>query len=181
MVVAVNTSAVHFESPGFTACVQKALKASGLGPSRLEIEITEDLLLRDHIDTRATVDALRAMGVRIAMGSFGTGLASLSQLVRLPFDKIKIDRLLVENVGVDPKCRAILRAVSALGRSLGMTTLAEGVETKSDLQHVRHGGCQTVQGFYYSQAVPARELLRFFTHNRSDNQIPELGEHHAYC
>ena len=156
--VAVNVSPVQFESPEFAVSTQRALKAANLLGNRLEIEVTEELLLRDAGSVRSTLGALRELGVRVAMDSFGTGLASLSQVVNFPFDKIKIDRSLIRTTEADPKSRAVLRAISALGQSLGIATLAEGVETPEHLAHVRAEGCNSVQGFYYSKAVPVREL-----------------------
>ncbi len=156
--VAVNISPVHFESAEFANSAQRALKAASLGGNRLEIEVTEELLLRDAGGVRATLASLRELGVRVAMDSFGTGLTSLSQVVNFPFDKIKIDRSLIGTTTESAKSRAILRAISALGQSLGIATLAEGVETPEHLAHVRAEGCHSVQGFYYSKAVPAREL-----------------------
>ena len=159
MTVAVNVSPVQFESAEFAFSAASALKAANLPGHRLEIEVTEEILLRDGENVRATLESLRQMGVRVAMDSFGTGLASLSQVVNFPFHKIKIDRSLIGGTENDAKSRAILRAVSALGQSLGIATLAEGVETPEHLAHVRAEGCHSVQGFYYSRAVPATELL----------------------
>ncbi|MGI4830389.1 MAG: putative bifunctional diguanylate cyclase/phosphodiesterase [Janthinobacterium lividum] len=156
--VAVNVSPVHFESPEFARSAEYALKAAHLLGSHLEIEVTEEILLRDSGNVRSTLNALRSQGVRVVMDSFGTGLASLSQVVNFPFDKIKIDRSLIGRADTDGKGRAILRAISALGQSLGIATLAEGVETPEHLAHVRAEGCHTVQGFYYSKAVPLAEL-----------------------
>ena len=156
--VAVNVSPVHFESAEFARSAEMALKAAKLPGNQLEIEVTEEILLRDSGNVRATLDALRSLGVRVAMDSFGTGLASLSQVVNFPFAKIKIDRSLIGSADYDGKGRAILRAISALGQSLGIETLAEGIETPEHLAHVRAEGCHTVQGFYYSKAVPLAEL-----------------------
>ena len=162
MTVAVNVSPLQFESSGFPDAVERALKVSGLSGNRLEVEVTEEILLRDSGTVRSTLNALRLLAVRVAMDSFGTGLASLSQVVNFPFDKIKIDRSLINSSGGEGKNRAILRAISALGQSLGIATLAEGVETPEHLAHVRAEGCHSVQGFYYSPAVPASELKAFF-------------------
>ncbi len=162
MTVAVNVSPLQFESSGFPDAVERVLKVSGLSGNRLEVEVTEEILLRDSGTVRSTLNALRLLAVRVAMDSFGTGLASLSQVVNFPFDKIKIDRSLINSSGGEGKNRAILRAISALGQSLGIATLAEGVETPEHLAHVRAEGCHSVQGFYYSPAVPASELKAFF-------------------
>ncbi len=158
LTVAVNVSPTQFECAEFPVSIASALKAANLPGDRLEIEVTEAILLRDGGNVRGNLDALRRMGVRVAMDSFGTGLASLSQVVNFPFDKIKIDRSLIGSTVADSRSRAVLRAISALGQSLGIATLAAGVETSEHLAHVRAEGCHSVQGFYYSKAVPAREL-----------------------
>lgn len=155
---AVNVSPRQFESTEFIGSVQRALAASGLPSHRLEVEVTEQVLLCEGATIRRTLDALRNAGVRVAMDSFGTGLASLSHLVNFPFDKIKIDRSLVGGGGSDEKGRAILSAVSALGQSLGITTLAAGVETTEHLAYVRRHGCQSVQGFYNSSVLQVKDL-----------------------
>ena len=156
--IAINVSAQQFESSIFVASVEKALQLAGLPGSRLEVEVTEDILLRNQEVVCSKLDSLRRLGVHVTMDSFGTGLASLSQLVHFPFDKIKIDRSLVTDGPFDLKSRAILRAVSALGQSLGIQTLATGVETREHLARVQEEGCQSVQGFFYSNAVPAKGL-----------------------
>ena len=156
--VAVNLSATQFDSPELSVSVASALKGAGLPGARLEVEVTEAILLRDGTNVRANLDALRRLGVRVAMDSFGTGLTSLSQAVDFPFSKIKIDRSLVKNSSADAKSRAVLHAIAALGASLGMATLAGGVETREHLAQVRAEGCHSVQGFYYSEPVPLRQL-----------------------
>ena len=156
--VAVNISPTHFDSPELSVSVASALKAAGISGARLEIEVTEAILLRDGTNVRSNLDALRKLGVRVAMDSFGTGLTSLSQAVDFPFSKIKIDRSLVRSSGENSRSRAILHAIAALGESLGIATLAGGVETREHLAQVRAEGCHSVQGFYYSEAVPLRQL-----------------------
>ena len=158
MTIAVNVSPTQFESADFSVSVASALKASGLPGIRLEIEVTEAILLRDPCNVSTSLEELRRMGVRVVMDSFGTGLTSLSQVVDFPFDKIKLDRSLIGGALDNHKSRAILRAISALGQSLGVATLAAGVETPEHLAHVRAEGCHSVQGFYYSKAVPAGEI-----------------------
>ncbi len=173
--VAVNVSPLQFEMGKFPASVQKALAAAGLPGSRLEIEVTENILLRDGQTVLATLEALRALGVRVAMDSFGTGVASLSQLVNFPFDKIKIARSLIALHQDNAKNRAIVRAISALGHSLGISTLAEGVETAEHLAQVRSEGCQTVQGFYYSKAVPSSELANLISNLFPATEVQQLA------
>lgn len=160
--IAVNVSPLQFEMSKFDQSVEQALRAAGLPGRRLEIEVTEDVLLRDGQAVFGTLEALRALGVRVAMDNFGIGLASMSQLVNFPFDKIKIDRSLVDLQHGGAKNRAVVRAISALGQSLGIETLAEGIETSDHLALVRSEGCTAVQGFYYSEAVPSSDLVRLF-------------------
>ncbi len=167
--IAVNVSPLQFETEKFDRSVGQALRATGLPARRLEIEVTEDILMRDGQAVLKTLEALRNLGVRVAMDNFGTGLASLSQLVNFPFDKIKMDRTLVDRQQDGAKNRAIVRAISALGQTLGIQTLAEGVETSEHLAQVRLEGCSSVQGFYYSKAVPSSELAALLSnHPRSD-------------
>ena len=159
---AVNISPRQFEGPDFVASVQRALLSAGIAAERIDIELTEDILLGNSSSVLATVQSLRSLGVRVTLDDFGTGVASLSQLVRLPFDKIKIDRSLIASNGGCAQNRAIIRAISALGSTLGISTLAEGVETQQHLEQVRAQGCHTVQGFYYSEAVPSTDLPNLF-------------------
>lgn len=166
-VFAVNISAQQFEDPAFPPSVRRALAKAGLQGPRLEIEVTEDILLRNDPSVPGTLDALREMGVLVTLDDFGTGVASLSQLAKLPFDKIKIDRSLVTLQRENPKNRAIIRAISALGQSLVIRTHAEGVESLDHLEQVRLDGCHSVQGFFYSEAVPAEQLDLLITSLRS--------------
>ncbi len=166
--IAINVSPLHFQSKTFLESVRKALESSALPGSRLEVEVTEEILQRSGETLRQTLEGLRALSVRVVISGFGTGLASLSQLVTFSFDKIKIDRTLIAlQQKDDTRSRAIVRAISALGQSLGISTLAEGVETPEHLARVQAEGCHSVQGFYYSRAVPAKELALFFEGNAS--------------
>ena len=158
LTVAINISPLHFETTRFAESVARSLEAASLPANRLEVEVTEDVLLRDGANVLLTLDALQRLGVRVAMDGFGTGVASLGQLVNFPFDKIKIDRSLIGGDQKDNKGRAIVRAISALGHSLGIATVAAGVETRQHLEDVRSEGCGNVQGFYFSKAVPANEI-----------------------
>jgi EAL domain-containing protein (putative c-di-GMP-specific phosphodiesterase class I) len=142
--------------------VVSALNASGVSPLRLELEITESALLADNENTIATLNHLRALGVRIAMDDFGTGYSSLSYLRSFPFDKIKIDRSFIKDLGEKGDCSAIVKAVAGLGAALGMTTTAEGVETAEQLQQIRDQGCTEVQGYFFGRPCPADALLEMF-------------------
>ena len=161
--VAVNASPLQFDAGNFAESVQRALAASGLPGERLEVEITEGIMLRNDDTVLRTLHDLRAMKVRIAMDDFGTGYASLSQLARFPFDKIKIDRSLAGFDGDNPKRRSIVRAITALGQSLGVTTLAEGVEDANQLARLQNDGCTSVQGYLFGKPVPTSQLKEVFS------------------
>ena len=138
--VAVNVSPVQFRNDGFLDSVRVALAQSGLDPQRLELEITEGVLLSDTEETLVTLEQLRALGVRLALDDFGTGYASLGYLLKFRFDKVKIDRSFVRNLGVDHAAAAIVRAVIGLCDDLGMSTIAEGVENADQIAMLRAQG-----------------------------------------
>ncbi len=156
--VAVNLSAVQFRSPNLAGTVSAALAGSGLPPARLELEITESVLLHDNAGTLATLHGLRGLGVRIAMDDFGTGYSSLSYLHSFPFDKIKIDRMFVRDLLDRASSGAIVRAIAGLGASLGIATTAEGVETSEQMARLRRDGCTEAQGYLISRPVPASDV-----------------------
>jgi len=160
--IAVSVSPLQFESDKLASSVEGALHAVELPGNRLEIGVTEEILLRNNSSVLKTLTALKALGVKVVMDSFGTGLASLSQLVNFPFDKINIDQSLLAATQDDVKSRAVVRAIAVLGDSLGIATLAGGVETSEQLMRVRSEGCSSVQGFYCTKAVPAGELAALF-------------------
>ncbi len=160
LTVAVNLSPVQLGIIDVVACVDDALERSGLAPTRLELEITESVLIGDGEATLQTLRGLRARGIRIAMDDFGTGHASLSYLRRFPFDKIKIDQSFVKEMTSRPDCIKIVQSVAALGSSLGMTTTAEGVETVEQFTQLQAAGCDHVQGFLFGRPEPA-DRLRF--------------------
>jgi diguanylate cyclase (GGDEF)-like protein len=160
--VAVNLSSAQFKGLALVQTVVSALNDSGLSALRLELEITESALLSDSESTIATLNHLRALGVRIAMDDFGTGYSSLSYLRSFPFDKIKIDRSFIKDLGEENDCSAIVKAVAGLGIALGMTTTAEGVETAEQLRQVRAHGCNEVQGYYFGRPCPASLLPALF-------------------
>ena len=163
MKVAVNLSVVQFRSRNLVDTVVAALRESGLPASRLELEITETVMLQDTDATLATLRQLCALGIHIAMDDFGTGYSSLSYLRRFPFDRIKIDQSFVRGLGTQDDCSAIIRAVIGLGRALGMAVTAEGVETRQQLDALERAGCTEIQGYLFSRPAPLaklRELLR---------------------
>ncbi|MDH6258353.1 EAL domain-containing protein [Bradyrhizobium sp. BR13661] len=158
--VAVNLSPAQFRSRNLVQVVISALAQSGLSPKRLELEITESIFLAETDANLAILHQLRELGVAISMDDFGTGYSSLSYLRSFPFDKIKIDRSFVKDLAQRPDCVAIVRAISGLGRSLNITTTAEGVETEDQLDWLRAEGCNEVQGFLFSAARPAAEIAK---------------------
>jgi diguanylate cyclase (GGDEF)-like protein len=160
--VSVNLSSLQFKSSGLVDTIVDALSASGLPADRLELEITETVLLNDSEATLSTLYQLRALGVRIAMDDFGTGYSSLSYLQSFPFDKIKIDRSFVKDIADGAGSLNIVRAVTAMATGLGMITTAEGVETNEQLEMVRSEGCTEIQGYVFSRPVPAGEVEKMF-------------------
>jgi len=156
--VAVNLSPVQFKNPSLVSAVTEALKASGLPAHRLELEITESVLLQNSEATLAVLHELRAFGVRISLDDFGTGYSSLSYLRSFPFDKIKIDRSFVSELATRDDSMAIVRAVTGLGKSLGIVTTAEGVETDAQFDLLRREGCTQAQGYLFSRPRPAAEV-----------------------
>jgi diguanylate cyclase (GGDEF)-like protein len=158
--VSVNLSPVQFRNDGLVRSVLAALAASELPGQRLELEITESALLQNNEATLVTVQKLRMLGVRISMDDFGTGYSSLSYLQSFPFDKIKIDRSFVEKLSEGDGAIAILRAIVSIAESLGVATIAEGVETQQQLEIVRREGCTEMQGYLFSPAGPAAEIAR---------------------
>jgi EAL domain-containing protein (putative c-di-GMP-specific phosphodiesterase class I) len=158
--VAVNLSPLQFRTGNLLQIVIDALRDSGLSARRLELEITETLLLERSEAVLATLHALRALGVRISMDDFGTGYSSLSYLRSFPFDKIKIDRSFVHGLQSQADSQAIVRAIVSLGSSLGITITAEGVEDESDLACLKAEGCNEGQGFLFSKAQPQADVLR---------------------
>jgi diguanylate cyclase (GGDEF)-like protein len=157
--VAVNLSPVEFQRGNVVDAVLAALSSSGLPSERLEIEITESVLLEKTTKSVNTLTRLRDLGVRISMDDFGTGFSSLSYLRSYPFDKIKVDRSFVRDLTKDDRSRTIVSAIAGLGMRFGMRTTAEGVETEEQLEWLRAEGCDEVQGQLFSMPVPATEVL----------------------
>ena len=147
--VSVNLSPAQFRDGDVAETVAQVLKETGLPPERLELEITESLLINDTEEVLGKLNRLRQLGVSIAMDDFGTGYSSLSYLARFPFSKIKIDRQFIRNMTRDPAMRAIVKTIIALGKSLDVTITAEGVETQEQAAILREFGCPQVQGFLY--------------------------------
>jgi diguanylate cyclase (GGDEF)-like protein len=156
--IAVNLSPAQFKSGQLFDAVQRALAISGLDPHRLELEITETVLLQNSENTLALLHQLRALGIRIALDDFGTGYSSLGYLRSFPFDKIKIDRTFIRDVDTNVDSAVIVGGIVGIARGLGMTTVAEGVETAGQLAKVRDQGCALVQGYLFSRPRPIGEV-----------------------
>jgi diguanylate cyclase (GGDEF)-like protein len=156
--IAVNLSPVQLLAPDLGERIEHLLAATGLAPHRLELEITEQIVLEDNENTIATLRRLKALGVRIAMDDFGTGYSSLSYLRTFPFDKVKIDRSFVADLVHGTDRVVIVQAVVSIARALGMTTTAEGVESDYQCEFLAALGCDEAQGFLFSGAVPADEI-----------------------
>ncbi len=166
--VAVNLSPVQFRNRGLVTTVTQALAAARLAPHRLELEITEAVLLQDDEMIVTMLHQLRALGVRIAMDDFGTGYSSLSYLRSFPFDKIKIDRSFIKDIERSRDSAVIIKAIASLGQSLGIETTAEGIETAEQLELVRRAGCTKMQGYLASRPVPAAEVAALIARFRRD-------------
>ncbi len=158
--LAVNLSPAQFRDRGLVRTVVSGLAASGLPAQRLELEITESVLLQDSHANMTMLHDLKALGVRISMDDFGTGYSSLSYLRSFPFDKIKIDQTFVRDILEDSDAMAIIKAVLDLGASMGIVTTAEGVETLEQLNALRGQGCAEIQGYFISRPAPAAEIAR---------------------
>lgn len=157
--VAVNVSALQFRHAELVPMILGALTDAGLSPTRLEVEVTESVLLEANETILTSLRELHRHGVQIALDDFGTGFSSLSYLGSFPLDRIKIDRSFIRDMTTKAEAASIVRAIVGLARSLGMRTTAEGVETPEQLARVRADGCTEVQGHYFSPACPAGELL----------------------
>ena len=166
MIIAVNLSTVQFRAAGLVDQVRRALSEAGLEAHRLELEITESILIDDKDTAMRILTELRALGVRIALDDFGTGYSSLAYLSSFPFDKIKIDRSFVRDVENRPDAAAIIRAISSIAATLGMNTTAEGVETWRELEWLRRHGCGEAQGFLFSRPIPAAALRKLIREDR---------------
>jgi diguanylate cyclase (GGDEF)-like protein len=171
--LAVNVSPVQFKSGTLALKIVAALAASGLLASRLELEITEAVLIRDDEAALAILHQLRAIGVRIALDDFGTGYSSLSYLQRFPFDKIKIDRCFVNDIAEPDGSSCIVQAVVNIAAARHMTTTAEGVETQQQQQLLRALGCSEMQGYLFSPAKPAAEIKQLFLSHRERSTAVE--------
>ncbi len=168
MSIAVNVSPLQFKAGNLVQSIRTALAQSGLKAGRLKIEITESLLLDNTTDVVATLNAIRALGVRIALDDFGTGYSSLSYLAKLPFDTLKIDRAFVQD-SVHSKGRTLIHAVITLAKGLEMNVVAEGVEREEEFEILKNEGCDLIQGYLTGKPLPASEVEKIL---RVDEAVP---------
>jgi diguanylate cyclase (GGDEF)-like protein len=156
--VSINLSARQLSDSGLVGTVRDALQRHGVAPERLELELTESVVMEGDGAHHGRIQALRALGVAIAIDDFGTGYSSLAYLSRLPCDRLKIDRSFVHDLLGDTNARAIVRAIIGLGHTLGLTVVAEGVEREAEAALLREAGCDELQGFLYARPMPAEAL-----------------------
>jgi EAL domain-containing protein (putative c-di-GMP-specific phosphodiesterase class I) len=159
--VAVNVSPRQLCDPGFVALLSDTLQRSSLDPNRLEIEITETVLIQNGEATLGILQSLKRLGVRIVLDDFGTGYSSLSYLQRFPFDKVKIDRSFIQNLNDSTSAQAIVGAILAMSHQLHLEVTAEGVENESQLAMLHGRECDQIQGFLLSRPIPQQELASF--------------------
>ena len=161
MIIAVNLSAVQFRHPNLPDLVTQILDEMQLPPQYLELELTEGVAMHDPLGAIAVMDSLHERGIRMSIDDFGTGYSSLSYLKRFKVYKLKIDQSFVRDITDDPEDKAIVSAIIGLANSLGLQTIAEGVETEGQLDFLRAQGCNEVQGYYFSQPLPAEQFEAF--------------------
>jgi len=169
--VAVNVSALQFNRIDFADSVAKILSETGADPTLVELELTDGLVMNNVEDSSRQMKSLKLLGIQIAVDDFGTGYSSLSYLHRLPIDTLKIDRSFVEKIADAAGTRPIVETIMSLARSLGMRTVAEGVETQAQLEIIRELDCDLMQGFLFSRPITGPEVLKLLR-KRSNSEAP---------
>jgi EAL domain-containing protein (putative c-di-GMP-specific phosphodiesterase class I) len=158
--MAINVSAKQLSRKSFADRVRTLIEETGVDPSLVEIEVTEGVIVEGAGEAREAIDQIAALGVGIAIDDFGTGYSGLAYLKRLPIDTVKIDQSFVRDLTIDPDDAAIVTAIVAMARSLGVDVIAEGVETEEQVAELKRLGCQRAQGFLLSRPMPAAALSR---------------------
>ena len=174
--VAVNISASQFRRENLPATVRVILEETGLPASQLELELTETILMEKPEQARATLWELKRLGVSLAIDDFGTGYSSLNYLKNFPLDRLKIDQSFVADITTDPSDAAIADAIIALARSLGLSVMAEGVETRAQMEFLRINQCYEMQGYFFSHPVPPEVFAGFFAAD-----LPVMAEERLFC
>jgi len=159
--VAVNVSAVQFRQEGFLELIRRVLGDTGLSPQYLELELTESLIMSNSETILSMLRQLKATGVKLSIDDFGTGYSSLSYLKHFPVYKLKVDRSFVRDITLDPDDAAIISTIISMAKSLNLRAIAEGVETQEQMTFLRQHQCDEVQGYYFSQPLPADDFASF--------------------
>ena len=176
MTIAVNISAVQFEQPGLVGLVRQLLKDTGIPPEGLELELTEAVAMKAPETVAKTMKELGQQGVRLSIDDFGTGYSSLSYLKRFNIHKLKIDQSFVRDISADPDDQAIATAIVQMAHSLGMSTIAEGVETAEQLDFLRLRGCDQIQGYYFSRPLLPAVFAQFVQDNLNQNTALKVSQ-----
>jgi diguanylate cyclase (GGDEF)-like protein len=171
--VSVNLSASQFRDSGLVESIRRALDDARLAPRYLEVELTESAVMSDPEQSIAILEHLSAMGVLVSVDDFGTGYSSMSYLRRFPIDKLKIDRVFIDEIVSRPEDASIVRAIVSLAHSLRLKVVAEGVETPAQLEFLKTAGCDEYQGYHFSRPLPAAEFERLLRKSRSDDDLTE--------
>ena len=169
--VAANLSAIQFKRGNLEHIVSAALSEAGLDPAFLELELTESVLISDLENTRQSLRRLKALGIKLSIDDFGTGYSSLAYLKQLSVDKIKIDESFIRGVPADPNDAAIVHTIIQMASSLGLTTIAEGVEEQHQQEFLRANHCDEAQGFLYAPAMSADDFAAFFSGRHNSRMI----------
>ena len=172
MSVAINLSPAQFCDRSIVPSIVEALQATGLAPQRLELEVTEGVLLSDEAGTLETLNQVKGLGIRVSMDDFGTGYSSLSYLRKFPFDKIKIDQSFVRQVPHDEESSAIVRAIITMAKCLGMSTTVEGVETPEQFDFCVAAGCDTIQGYLIGHPLNQAGLASLIANKSKAAHLP---------
>ena len=161
LTMSINISAVHFNDENLVPIISSSLKATGMSPRSLELELTETSILQNLNQAIETLDSFKRMGLKLALDDFGTGYSSLSYLMKLPFNRLKIDQSFIRNLKTKTKGATIVSAIISMSHSLGMSVVAEGVEEAEHMQVLRQMRCDAVQGYYISRPLPADKFEDF--------------------
>jgi EAL domain-containing protein (putative c-di-GMP-specific phosphodiesterase class I) len=173
----VNISAIQFQEKEFLPMLSNIIKESGIEPGYLDLELTESVVMRQPEFVIKQLEFIKEMGINLSLDDFGTGFSSLSYLRYFPLDRLKIDQSFVRRLSTDSVNEAIIEAVVALGKSLKIKTIAEGVETKQELDFLRKLECDEIQGYYFSKPLPSDDFIKWFTKRQGENfQKEDISE-----
>lgn len=171
--VAINVSPSQFSDPQLVPGLLRMISDAEIDPALIEVEITESLVMEDFTATRTRIEELRLAGLRLSIDDFGVGFSNLSLLSKLPINTIKIDRSLVQEIGVDPKNEAIIRAIADMANAMNYDTIAEGIENPRQAAFLQQAGCTTLQGFLFARPMPAHEVEEW-VRARQQNPVASL-------